>query len=403
MKTRDLTENIPQAAALIAAGELVAVPTETVYGLAGNGLDEQAVERLYAVKGRPAVKPLSLMVRGKEDIDRYCVQAPPAAYALAEKFWPGPLTIVLKARDLVPPLVRAGGETVGLRCPDHPLTRALLEAADCPLAAPSANPSGAKSPRTAGEVWAYFDGAIAGVIDGGPCALGVESTLIDLSRTPYSVLRPGAVGEAELFAALRESLTVVGVTGGSGCGKTTALESLEALGALVIDCDAVYHDLTEHCAEMLEQLQTRFPGAVVCGVLQRKELGRIVFADPAALRDLNDITHRFVSRRVDELLTDWARQGGTLAAVDAIALLEGDLAKRCAVTVGVTAPTEQRVRRLMAREGISEEYARLRIAAQPENAYYAKHCDYVLDNSGTREAFAEACAALFGKIITEKE
>ena len=129
METKIITENIEDAAALIRAGGLVAVPTETVYGLAGNGLDEQAVQQIYEVKGRPAVKPLSLMVPDESAMERYCEAVPEAAYALARRFWPGPLTIVLRAKGEIPPIVLAGGETVGLRCPDHPLTLSLLRTA----------------------------------------------------------------------------------------------------------------------------------------------------------------------------------------------------------------------------------------------------------------------------------
>ena len=207
MNTKRITTEIAQAADAIRAGQLVAVPTETVYGLAGNGLDPDAVAQIYEVKGRPAVKPLSLMVHDASAMARYCADVPPAAYTLAEAFWPGPLTIVLRAQDCVPEIVRAGGETVGLRCPDHPATLALIEAAQLPLAAPSANPSGAPSPKTADDVLAYFDGQITAVIDGGPCGIGRESTLVDLSHTPYRILRSaknrfGATNEIGVFEML---------------------------------------------------------------------------------------------------------------------------------------------------------------------------------------------------------
>ena len=162
----------------------MAVPTETVYGLAGNGLDPEAVERIYEVKGRPSVKPLSLMVPGPQAMDVYCEDVPQAARALAEKFWPGPLTIIMKAKSHIPPIVLAGGDTVGLRCPEHKMTLELLRLARLPFAAPSANPSGSESPKTAEKVYEYFNGQIEGIIDGGPCGLGLESTIIDMSRDP---------------------------------------------------------------------------------------------------------------------------------------------------------------------------------------------------------------------------
>ena len=172
----------------------------------------------------------------------------------------------------------AGGDTVGLRCPDHPLTLALLRSCGLPLAAPSANPSGEPSPKTAEQVLAYFDGKIDAVIDGGPCGVGRESTLIDLSRAPYRILREGALPESEIADALADEMTVIGMTGPSGCGKTTALRELEKLGALALDCDAVYHELLESDADLIKALDSAFPGTVRDGGLDRGALGRIVFA-----------------------------------------------------------------------------------------------------------------------------
>ena len=199
-------DNLNEAASLIAAGQLVAVPTETVYGLACSGLDADAVEQVYEVKGRPEVKPLSLMLHKGAAVTKYCANVPKQARVLMDKFWPGPLTIVLKSKDIVPDIVRAGGDTVALRCPDHPMTQAMLKKAHLPFAAPSANPSGEKSPVTAQEVLGYFDGKIAAVVDGGKCGLGKESTIIDMSAAPYKILRRGALPEEEIAAALAESL-----------------------------------------------------------------------------------------------------------------------------------------------------------------------------------------------------
>ena len=240
METKRIQENIAEAARIIREGGLVAVPTETVYGLAGNGLSEEAVAKIYEVKGRPAVKPLSLMVPDESAMERYCLEIPPQAHALARRFWPGPLTIVLKAKEDIPSIVLAGGKTVGLRCPDHPLTLELLRACGLPLAAPSANPSGAESPKTAEKVLSYFDGKIGAVIDGGPCGIGRESTLIDMSAAPYPDSagggaarggdRPGPRGEPDrdrpdrpLRRGQDHSPAGAGSHGGAGAGLRRAL------------------------------------------------------------------------------------------------------------------------------------------------------------------------------------
>ena len=399
METKRIDSDISSAARIIRAGGLVAVPTETVYGLAGNGLDEKAVEEIYEVKGRPAVKPLSLMVPDAGAMQAYCEEVPPAAYTLAEKFWPGPLTIVLKSRDIVPDIVRAGGETVGLRCPDHPLTLELLRKAQKPLAAPSANPSGAPSPKTAGEVLAYFDGKIDAVIDGGPCGLGRESTIIDLTQMPYRILRQGALPEADIDGALIGGMTVIGITGGTGSGKTTALNALEKQGALIIDCDAVYHEMLETDAQLLSGLRQAFPSAFADGGLNRKALGKIVFSDKAALAALNSIAHKHIDRRVTELLAAFARRGGRVAAIDAVALVESGVSGKCALVVGVAADREARLARIMARDGISREYALLRIDAQPGDAYYAEVCDKILENRGSQAEFQKECEKYFTEVI----
>ncbi|MBE6970151.1 MAG: threonylcarbamoyl-AMP synthase [Ruminococcaceae bacterium] len=390
---------IPIASDALRSGGFAAVPTETVYGLCVNGLDEKAVQALYEIKGRPEVKPLALMVPGAEAMDRYCKNIPEAARYLAEQFWPGPLTLVLPAKDCVPYIVRAGGETVGLRCPDHPLTLALLRDCGLPLAGPSANPSGQPSPKNAETVLGYFGGQIETVLDGGECRVGTESTLLDMSRTPYRVLRQGALSREAIAKALRKRMTVVGITGGSGCGKTTALRELEQMGALILDCDAVYHRLTESSDELREALCARFGNVYKDGKLDRKALGRIVFADEAALAELNTITHRFVDAECERLMEEHAMAGGTLAALDAVALIESGMDKKCCFTFGVLADREKRMARIMARDGITEEYAALRIDAQQKDEYYKESCTHLLYNNGTEEEFRESCRRLFRQLL----
>ena len=399
METKIFHGAADEAAEIIKTGGLVAVPTETVYGLAGNGLDEEAVKQIYEVKGRPQVKPLSLMVPGAEAMDRYCEDVPQGARLLAERFWPGPLTIVLKAKDFIPSIVLAGGDTVGLRCPDHPMTLELLKKAGVPFAAPSANPSGEESPKTAQKVWDYFSGRIEGIIDGGECGIGRESTIISMAQKPYRILRQGALAEKEIASALTEGLTILGITGGTGCGKTTALRTLEELGALIIDCDAVYHGLLMENKEMLAEIDSAFPGVVTGGVLDRKALGAVVFSDTEALARLNGITHSYVGREIDRLLESWALSGGRLAAIDAIELFGGNLARRCKATFAVLADRDKRIERIMARDGITREYAALRVDAQKPDSYFEEKCDYILKNNSTEEEFREKCRSKFLEVI----
>ena len=182
---------------------------------------------------------------------------------------------------------------------------------------------------------------------------------------------------------------ILGITGGTGCGKTTLLSAIEEAGGLVLDCDAIYHELLNSDTALLSAIEARFPGTVEDGVLQRKKLGSIVFSDEQALLDLNAITHSAVKAEVLRRLEDRP----ALAAIDAIALFEGGLAQLCNVTVAVTAPTEDRVRRLMTRDGISEEYAWKRIAAQHDESWFREHCSCILENNGTKKHFHDKCLA----------
>ena len=187
---------------------------------------------------------------------------------------------------------------------------------------------------------------------------------------------------------------IIGITGGTGCGKTTFLDLIAEYGGKVIDCDAVYHRLLQTDPHLLAQIENRFPDTVENGLLQRKKLGQIVFADENALKDLNRITHGAVKAEVIRLLTPTPE----LAAIDAIGLFEGELAELCQLTVAVTAPEEIRIRRLMQRDGISEEYARSRIAAQHSEEWFRQRCGFTLENSGTEKQFHDKCLAFLRQL-----
>ena len=524
---------VRDAAAILRRGGLLGIPTETVYGLGADALNEDAVSRIFLAKGRPQDNPLIIHVPDASWLERYCRDVPPAAYQLAERFWPGPLTMILPRRDIVPLQTTGGLETVGVRCPNHPVTLAIIEAAGVPIAAPSGNTSGRPSPTTAAHMIEDMDGRIDGIVDGGPCTVGVESTIIDLTVTPPRLLRPGGVpleslrqvlgevavdkavtgllaagerprapgmkyrhyaphapvtvvtGEPErsarriqgllsdtagvicfdeyaplfpghiihklgpaadksaqarhVFDALRtfdgtdvteifaqcpddgglglavanrlkkaagfhlidaDRPLIVGLTGGTGAGKTSALAALEDLGGTVLDCDAVYHQMLRTDPALREAITAAF-GPVFCpdGSLDRQKLGTLVFSDHAALDRLNAIVYEYLP---PELLR--RAQGHTLVGLDAISLMESGLGRLCACTVAVLAPAEDRVRRIMARDGISEDYARLRISAQQPDAFYRERCSHILENNcATPAQFREQARIFFRSMLREIE
>lgn len=523
---------VRDAAAILRRGGLLGIPTETVYGLGADALNEDAVSRIFLAKGRPQDNPLIIHVPDASWLERYCRDVPPAAYRLAERFWPGPLTMILPRRDIVPLQTTGGLETVGVRCPNHPVTLAIIEAAGVPIAAPSGNTSGRPSPTTAAHMIEDMDGRIDGIVDGGPCTVGVESTIIDLTVTPPRLLRPGGLpleslrqvlgevavdkavtgllaagerprapgmkyrhyaphapvtvvtGEPErsarriqgllsdtagvicfdeyaplfpghiihklgpaadksaqarhVFDALRtfdgtdvteifaqcpddgglglavanrlkkaagfhlidaDRPLIVGLTGGTGAGKTSALAALEDLGGTVLDCDAVYHQMLRTDPALREAITAAF-GPVFCpdGSLDRQKLGTLVFSDHAALDRLNAIVYEYLP---PELLR--RAQGHTLVGLDAISLMESGLGRLCACTVAVLAPAEDRVRRIMARDGISEDYARLRISAQQPDAFYRERCSILENNCATPAQFREQARIFFRSMLREIE
>ena len=200
------------AAKLIKAGDLVAIPTETVYGLGADGLNPQAVAKIFLAKGRPQDNPLILHIAETKDMEKFCHSIPKAAYLLAEKFWPGPLTMVLPAKDCVPKCTTAGLSTVAVRCPDNAVTRQIILLAGVPVAAPSANLSGKPSTTTAEHVLHDHDGKITAIVDGGPCQVGVESTIVDLTEDRPRLLRPGGITPEQLLATLGDLVVDKAVT-----------------------------------------------------------------------------------------------------------------------------------------------------------------------------------------------
>lgn len=206
---------IEQAGALLRAGEVVGIPTETVYGLAADALNPEAVARIFEAKGRPQDNPLIVHIAAFDAIYDIAAEVPAQAKALAAAFWPGPLTMILPKQDKIPMVTSGGLNTVGIRFPSHPMAQAIIRAAGLPLAAPSANLSGRPSTTTAQHVIEDLDGKIAAVVDGGPCSVGVESTVVSLCGSRPRLLRPGGIsleqlrsvlGEVDVDRALREKI-----------------------------------------------------------------------------------------------------------------------------------------------------------------------------------------------------
>lgn len=524
---------VAEAAAILRRGGLLGIPTETVYGLGADALNEDAVRRIFEAKGRPQDNPLIIHVPSADWLARYCRDVPDAAYQLAARFWPGPLTMILSRRDIVPLRTTGGLETVGVRCPDHPVTLAIIEAAGVPIAAPSGNTSGRPSPTTAGHMMEDMLGKIEGIVDGGPCTVGVESTILDLTVQPPRLLRPGGLplealeqvlgevavddavrrkmGEGErprapgmkyrhyapkaavtvvagparrsaayiqqhlpegagvicfdeyaplfaghivhrlgpaddklaqaqhVFDALRTfddtdvpeiyaqcpdesglglavsnrlkkaagfhvvdvSPLVIGFTGPTGAGKTSALRALERMGGLVLDCDAVYHELLRTDEPLRAAITAAFgPVFAPDGSLDRRKLGAAVFADPAEMEKLNAI---IFDRLPQELLRRINDSDTPLIGIDAINLVESGLSRLCRRTVAVLAPAETRVRRIMARDGIPEDYARLRVQAQKPDDFYRTHCtDVLMNDAATPDAFETIAHQRLQRIFEEE-
>jgi L-threonylcarbamoyladenylate synthase len=216
---------IADAVAYLRAGELVAFPTETVYGLGADARRDEAVRKIYEAKGRPSGNPVIVHVGDPGDARKWTRGWPGVAEKLSARFWPGPLTMILPRGGALSPLVSAGRETAAVRCPDHPVARELLRAFDGPVAAPSANRSGFTSPTTAAHVLAEFAGRIPLIVDGGACAIGLESTVIDLSGEVPTVLRPGAITVEMLRGVIGEVRVVVATVGEAESAASPGMHS----------------------------------------------------------------------------------------------------------------------------------------------------------------------------------
>lgn len=496
--------DIAEAGKMIAEGKLVAFPTETVYGLGANALDEEAVHNIYLAKGRPSDNPLIVHIAEKEDIVPLVKEVTPKAKALIDAFFPAPLTIILNKSDKVGKVVSGGLDTVAVRMPKNEIARKLIKASGCPIAAPSANTSGLPSPTRVKYVIDDMMGKIDGIIDGGDCEFGVESTVITLATDVPTLLRPGAItkemieaviGEItvapavlegmkndevaaspgmkykhyapkakvvivnadkkkyeefvnaqkgafalcfdddevtipkvtfgrenddlsqakELFDALREldemgakkvyariphkdgvgmavynrliraaafdiiDLTkpfTVGLTGPTGAGKSYVCKIFRQKGFKIIDCDKIAHELTAKNAPILAELANEFGEDVVKnGELDRKLLASRAFDTKEHTKKLNSILHPAIAEKCKE-----EAQG--LTVLDASQLFEANMQNDCYKVIGVLADEDVRIKRIIARDNITEQQAKLRMSAQFDNDYFIDNCDYIIYNNG---------------------
>lgn len=529
MKTELLAadeQGIQRAGVLLRNGGLVGIPTETVYGLAADAANGAAVARIFKAKGRPGDNPLIVHICDLAQLSQLVATFPENAQKLAAAYWPGPLTIILPKKDGVPNEVTAGLPTVAVRFPSHPVAQAIIRAAGCPLAAPSANSSGKPSPTTAAHVMADLNGRIDAVLDGGDCGVGVESTVITLASEKPRLLRPGGItpeqlravlGEIEIDPAVTHQLAegqkvlspgmkykhyapeaavvlvkgtsaqyaayvnarkadgvhamcfsediplltvpylaygaqadadtqarllfeclrtfdrmgartvyahcpsedgvglavynrmlraaaftvadgaqemkqrIIGLTGPTGSGKSEAARALAARGCVIVDADKTARLVTAE-KECLQALAEVFGADILQadGTLNRKLLARRAFASQAQEQRLNAVTHPRILQRMEHDAQQALLQGAPAVILDAPLLFESGLNVICGAVLAVTAPAETRLKRICARDGISEEDARLRMNVQPPDAFYTDRATAVFCNNGEADVFHNA-------------
>ena len=518
----DSEQDISRAAAILREGGLVAMPTETVYGLAADALNGSAVRRIFEAKGRPMDNPLIVHIAHIDDIARLRLTAdfPERARKLAEAFWPGPLTVILPKGEVIPDEVSAGLDTVAIRLPSHPVARRLIELSGTALAAPSANTSGKPSPTTASHVADDMDGLIEAIIDGGSSSVGVESTVLTLATPVPRLLRPGVItreeieavighievdravldrlenneqasspgmkykhyaprarvilvrGEGErfirfvnrayasdegvaalcysadepyiyapcislgaeddlkaqakaLFDALRAvddiggvttvyahcpiaqgvgmalynrliraaafevidlpNKTIIGLTGQTGAGKTEAAAILRELGAAVVSADEAARRVVEE-PEVRAALCAEFGDVLLPDrSLDRRKLAAVAFGSPDGLRRLNEITHPAIVRL---MLAEAARSQSDIVIFDAPQLFEARADRFC----------EQRMERLLSRDGLDRASIELRMSAQYSEDFFRSHSGRVIVNSGSIEQLRRDVEELYHDI-----
>ncbi len=521
---KDDEKGIKTAAEILKSGGIVAIPTETVYGLAASAYSDEAIEKVFLAKGRPQDNPLIVHISNIEEIDNIVSQMPGEARELAERFWPGPLTMVLPRTDRVSPRVSAGLSTVAVRMPENEVARRIIRECGIPLAAPSANLSGNPSPTTADHVIADLSGRIDAVVVSGHSSVGVESTVVSLAVNPPRLLRPGkitaeelrdilpdlvidkavlseipkgekaaspgmmykhyspktevylveaegdefvdflnektdvaaicfkedaeklhcpilSIGAAEdeeeqarlIFERLRESdslgvktvyvhapkksgvglavynrliraagfkiirlKTIVGLTGPTGAGKTSACRVAEDMGYTVINCDKVAREATKD-ADCLKALSEAFGVEILNSdnTLNRKALAEKAFKSSDKTELLNKTIFPYITRLIEGKIEN-AETGKVL--LDAPTLYESGIDRICTVVIAVLADRDVRLSRILSRDGIEKSAALLRINAGKPDEFYKERTNHVICNNGGEQEFTARFAEVLKRI-----